>query len=54
MCDCSIRVTAVLEYLVSPTRVCVTISYFHCASVMKTVRWGDRVNKAVVLVLDRY
>ena len=33
MCDCSIRVTAVLV-----SRGCVTILYFHCASIMNTAR----------------
>ena len=35
MCDCSIRVTAVLEYL---HLLGVVISYFHCASIMNTAR----------------
>ena len=34
MCDCSIRVTAVLEYF-ETAKGCATISYFHCANIMK-------------------
>ena len=39
-CNCSIRVTAVLEYLVSAFTYteCVTISYFNCASIMNAPR----------------
>ena len=39
-CNCSIMVTAVLEYLVSAFtyRECVTISYFNCASIMNAPR----------------
>ena len=48
MCDYSIRVTAVLEYLRSASHLpkgVVTIAYFHCAIIitrqMQTASWGE-------------
>ena len=47
-CDCSIGVTAVLEYLKS-ARECATISYFHCASILNTAR---PIITGCVIVID--
>ena len=63
MCDCSIRVTAVLRYLESAFHLPghVTISYFHCASIINTAKLiirvcghHDHVNKLLRGMLDHY
>ena len=61
MCDCSIRVTAALEYLESAFHLPRSVSLFHCASIMNTLNNGvchrDQVNRllrGMVLVLNHY
>ena len=50
MCECSIRVTVVLQSAAFHlSGVCVTISYFHCDSVMNTAR---PIITGCVIVID--
>ena len=51
MCDCSIRMTAVLEYLESAFHLPEGVSLFHCASIMNT---AEPIITGCVIMINCY